>query len=405
MKKKELISLCLSGIVMFGLSCGKNEPKTTAGTDTKPDLKKLEIRATPAFSGDQLAVTWDGGQLYISEIDKILHGHFEVSQRTSTIPTLTGEMLSGERLRIIDAMIDNYLLMLEAYSRGLAVTPAEKEDVIRQIKSMFNTEEEYKKNWQSYGKSEEDFLKVMTSRVLSEKCVREQQEQYKKEITPESMKAYYDQNISMFTTIHRSEFNEFAVRAIKGRTMEEAKALADKFHDEIKKKMDTFQTFDEKRKVIQESAFQNSDGDSAKYNYGYITLYQNEKALDRYTQEFVDKLKIAPRGTLSEVMQNYDGYAFFFVKEQTPSVKHEFNTETVQKMVPNLILEKKMKDWKQSLKAKYHCKIYQENLATMKYCGPTVQDATDDMQQAANPVANQRIPGKEAGAIVPAATH
>ena len=366
---KRIQLLCLSCLLFFGMSCNKNEPKSTASTGKTDTSKKLELKTKPAFPGDQIAVTWDGGQLYISDIDKILYGQFKVSQRLATIPTLSTESLSAERKRILDALLDRYMMMLEAYSQGMAFSPAEKEDVIRQIKSMFNSEEEYKKNLEISGQKEEDFVNAMSSHFLVDKCLRAQQEKLKKEITPEMLKTYYDQNVSLFTTIHRSEFNEFVVQAANGRSMEESRVLAQKFHDEIQENMDQVKTFDEKRKCIQETAFQNSDGKSAKYNYGYVTLYHNEKALEGYTKEFTDKLKNAPKGTLSDVIQNYDGYIFFFVKEQVPSITHDFNSETVQKMVPNMLLEKKMKEWKQGLREKFHCKINDIILSSMKYSG------------------------------------
>ena len=154
----------------------------------------------------------------------------------------------------------------------------------------------------------------------------------------------------------------------KKRSLKDAEVLAQKLHQDVKEKIETKDTFKEKRKVIQDCAFQHSDATEAKYNWGYIVIYHDrEKAPKSYTREFLEAAKTTPVGELSDVIRTKHGYGFFLVKNQFSSNTHSFDSDTIQKMLPNMIREEEMKKWHDELKEKFQFKGYYDRLKMAKY--------------------------------------
>jgi hypothetical protein len=372
--------LCIAMAVVFSLSCSQNDPapETETGTPAKATAKRpnLGLHSEAAFEGDLVAVRWDDGQVFISQIDKILYQQFETSNRLPSLPTLDMRGLGAERLRIADTLVENYLLIMEAYDQGITIDDAEKEALRKKIRGSFGSEEEYRITLEQIGQTEEDYIRVMASFHLADRCLKLQQTTIREAITEPKLADYYSRKLDLFTTKHVSQFNEVAVNAGSVRSLEEAKKRADELYEEVARGMQSQEGFDDKRGVIQQCAFQHSDGEAAKYNYGYITIYYDEQVKESYTDECLDALKNLERGQLSAVYQNGDKYAFFFGVSQTPSKVHPFESKSVQQMLPNIIVEEEIEEWKRQLREKFGVQMQEANIFSASYCGPEVTSPT-----------------------------
>lgn len=357
---------------LFVVSCGK-PPETSPETPSPDPALGKGLDSQPAFPGDPLVVLWHNGKLYLSQIDKILYDRFRVVQRLDVLPTLTKENLAAERKAILEKLVDNYMLMLESERSGVTLSPQDEEALRKQLRGMFSSEEEYQQNIQNSGQSEEEYVRILGSMKRIEVFLRQKQEGIREAITPEDIRAYYDQNIGLFSPPHRTQYNEVVVSFGENRTEEEAKTSAQKMRDEVNTKINEASDMQDKRKVIQDCAYANSDGENAKYNYGYTTMYHDTEAQAYHDKDFLDVLKAQPVGTLSNVVKNKDRYVFFWVMDQMPSNAQAFDSPAVQKTVPNLIVEQEMKSWQASLRTVYGCQIFDEPLRTHPYCGPVAE--------------------------------
>jgi hypothetical protein len=375
--KSKALSLIVCLCVLFGMSCGSKDDSEPAEKETSSSSKdELGLSGSPAFDGDLVAFAWKGGSIYVSQIDRTLYQQYDVSQRLPMLASITEEKLFLERIRIVESLAENYLLILEAAAKGLAVSPAERDAFAKYIRGQYETAEEYENALAKSNQTEDEVLNVMECMQLANQCGEMQKKAFYEDLTPEKIKAFYEENIDLYTTVHRSAFNQVHIKTKEDRSLKEAEALARKLHSEVKEGMAQQETFKEKRRVIQECAKDHSDGSAAQYNWGYRTVYHDKDEKQGFLKDYLQHVKEAEVGELSDVYPNTDGYAFFFVVEQVPSVVQPFDSPSVQKTIPHLIVEEKMEEWQGGLHEKYQLKIYEEHLANQNYSGPEVPKTT-----------------------------
>ncbi len=365
MKRFLPLSSIILSLYIFG-ACGDSSPNpetTLAESETPQQFRaNFQLDSKPDSIDDKLVAEWNGGKLYLSQINKILEPRKrklrEVTQDENTID----QMIAKERPQIVETLVDNYLLLMEARDQDVILSPLDQDQIRKEIHSRFNTQEEYEAYLKQSGDSEESLFQVLANIRIGQKCVQNEQKKVKKEITTEYMKAYYEENKKMFTPPHRSAVNRIIIRENETRTLEEAEKLAKRLYNEVQEKINHLDTFDEKRKVMQEYAEKYSDAAEAKINYGFIYIYHDDSAKESYTKEFLDELLRVKVGELSSLVRTKKGYGFFFPKEQIPSRANPFESKAIQRMLPNMILVERMKEWRESLKDKFNLHVYYENL-------------------------------------------
>lgn len=361
------------------VSCGKkdNNDSDTSSVSNQTETTKQMLEPTPLSPVTQtgpLAAQWDGGQITITQVDNILGPRKEKilagTNQKNPIPAL-----AEERRGIINIWIENSLLIQEAYSRNLSLTPAEKDMLLRKFKGKYDTEEEYQKDLQQAGQTEENLLKTLSGIELGSKCIQEETDNIKKSITPESTRAYYQDKLKdFFTSPTQCKVNQVDIWAGDKRTLEEAETFARELYKQVKEGMgDAVKSATDpltaKRRVIQNCAYEHSDSGDGQYNYGYVTVYpETEEYKESYAPEYLEATLKCKVGELSEVVRTKNGYGFFLMMEQTLSKALPF--DAVEQMIPNMIIKMKMDEWRESLKKKYHVIFFDDNLLD---CAPVPQ--------------------------------
>ncbi len=360
-------------IVVLGMSCGG--PSTPPPDTEKPSSTQVvsvapTIAATPEVpsreSKELLAAEWMGGKILVSQVDHILGSRLAQIVEGVTGEVRLKEILLKERKLVLDTLIDNYLLIQEAHNRNLQLSDVQKEQILKQVRSKFDTKEQYEESLQKAGQSEEDLLRVMTNIELGKQCVEEEKARLSEQITPQSLREYYDLHISdRFTPPARSDINWVMIKQTEKRTLEEAKNLATRLHEEVQAKLQGLDKLDERRKVIQDYASQYSDHVTGKYNYGFINLYHGVPGWDKFDPEFRKSLETLTKpGEFSPVLK-IDGqsYGFYLVYNFNPSRVSLFESKSVQDMLPNMVLFEKMEEWRNNLKKNFGLILYEENLS------------------------------------------
>jgi len=366
---KVKLFLLAAGVIVWAAACGekpapeKESVSTPAPAGTPAAAVRLD--ATPVTSGDPLVAEWDGGKIYLSQIDNILAPRMaQIVEYASGTPRLE-EIVASERRKTLDVLLENYLLIQEAFARRLSVTPAKKDELLRGFRGKYETEEQYKNALRQAGQTEAGLVQILSNIELSRLCIEDEQKKIQQGITPEVMRAFYDQHTEEYCTQPgTSKVNWVVIQAGEKRTLEEAESLARKLHGEVKEKTaGLVGDVTAQRKVLQEYAKNYSDDFSGKYNYGYLFLYHKDPWWSQYSQAFRDQVVKCGVGDLSEVVPVLDNsFGFFLVFDKTPSVVQPFESEPIQSILPNLMLKLKMDEWRDRLKEKYHVKLHEESL-------------------------------------------
>lgn len=371
MKKAALFPL-VAGVMVWAAACGEKPvpEKPVAETEITPAQEATpaaagRLESTPAASADPLAAEWDGGRISLSQIDNILAPRMAQIVEYASGTARLEEIVASERRKTLDVLLENYLLIQEAFSRKLSVTPAKKDELLRGFRGKYETGEQYQNALRQAGQTEAGLVQILSNIELSRLCIEDEQKKIQRGITPEVMREFYDQHTEEYCTQPgTSKVNWVVIQAGEKRTLEEAESLARKLHGEVRQKIaGLVGDVTAQRKVLQEYAKNYSDDFSGKYNYGYLFLYHKDPWWSQYSQAFRDQVVKCGVGDLSEVVPVLENsFGFFLVFEKTPSVVQPFESEPIQSILPNLMLKLKMDDWRESLKKKYHVKLYEETL-------------------------------------------
>lgn len=351
------------GLLTGLISCGYQPENASQLQKPEPIIEPSQNRLPDEPKDEsKMIAEWKGGHLTLAQIDRFVKPVDHTAYPQPMDADTRKNMIAQERKTITETLTGNYLLLLEAREQGITLSEAEKEAVLHKAKGNFESEELYKQYLSNANQTEEDFLNILENIELGKKCVEQKEEAVWNGITTASMKIYYDVNIQKFTPAHRSFFNRVDIHVKDGRSLEEAKALAEKLCSEVAGKISSMTDLEEKRNVMREYAKNHSDSFEASYNGGYVTMYHTPEFEEGFSLECMKTAKETPVGELSPVFRSKHGYGFLLPKTQIESFIHPFETEAVQKMIPSMILDEELKKWRDELKQKYELVIHEEAL-------------------------------------------
>ena len=353
-------------------SCGNNETTDSSQSPT-PVPTELVQSAQPAIAStalpvEPLAARWNGGKISLAQVDRILGPRKErILAAAKEIDPASA--LAKERRTILDVWVENAILIQEANARKLTLSPAVQDRLLREMKGKYNTEADYKNDLSKAGQSEEGLLKTLKSIELGRLCIDNETRKIKKSLTHKSIRKFYEKNReSYFTSPSFSQVNQVDIWAGEKRTRKEAETRARQLQQEVKDGMAaakvnaTTDILKARRRVIQDCAFKHSDSGDGSYNYGFVSVYHSDRFKEYYSQEFLDAVLNHQVGELSNVVETKNGYGFFFVMNKVKGKVQSFESESIKKMIPNMMIRFKMDEWREALKEKYHLKIFEDNL-------------------------------------------
>jgi len=351
-----VILSCL--IAVFFLESCSQKPSGSPPVDSTPQtLAQTTFREPlPSSPDDVLLAEWMGGKIYLSQIDNILKGRLAQIVQDATVDERIASILAKERQSTLNILVENYLLIQEAQARGLQLSDAQKETILKEFRGRFDTREEYEESLKQSGQTEEELMKAYYNIQLGQMCVENERERIAQSITPEILRTYYDKHVQdRFTPPARTDFNWVVIKKTEERTLDEARTLAYRLHNEVEAALQGKESLEDKRKVLQDCAYQHSDDFTGKYNYGNVNLYHGVSGWEKYDPAFREELtqKTSP-GTLSDMVKiDESSYGFFLVYNYIPTRISSFDSQTVQDMLPNMVLHEKLEEWRSELKKKY----------------------------------------------------
>jgi peptidyl-prolyl cis-trans isomerase SurA len=150
------------------------------------------VGCTSKQSGDDVAATVDGRQIYRADVEK-----YYQNQTSGSDQQPVSEQATSLRLNILDKLIENEILMRRAEKLGLLATDEEVERKLNEIKSPF-TKEEFDARLREKKITLDDFKRDLRRSLTSDKVLN-------KEVT--SKINISDQDIAAYYNAHKAEFN------------------------------------------------------------------------------------------------------------------------------------------------------------------------------------------------------
>jgi hypothetical protein len=178
------------------------------------------------------------------------------------------------------------------------------------------------------------------------------------------MRVFYETNkTNYFSPPGTVLFNWIVIQANESRSLEQAKDMTEMLYLKAKSQVESATDFVGRRKVIQDFAAEYSDHPSGDYNKGFMFYYTKGDHWDSLHGELQTEIVRCPVKELSRVVQVDDSsFGFFIVKEKTDSYVQPYDSDTVKKLLPNMIMEEEWKKWRQNLYDRYNLEIYDDKL-------------------------------------------
>ncbi|MFH1741757.1 MAG: SurA N-terminal domain-containing protein [bacterium] len=264
--------------------------------------------------------------------------------------------------KAIDPLVEQWLLLQEARRLHLEVSPEEVDDLLLRTKSLF-TEEQFKERMDLMNAGGYSLDQLFTNQILIAKMQKYRDQEFVKEITPETKREWYEQHIeSHFSPPATTDLRRVCLLYGEKRTPDEASQELRELLTEVQKKFETVTDETGRVEIMMDMAYNRSETPDAQYSHGLHNIIHVAKAWPYIGKEYSDITRQAPVGVLSDIVPIPSGYAFFYVTQQTPLFVHPFENPTVQRLLPNFIVGEKRDQWRQQKREEYNVKYFQDHL-------------------------------------------
>ena len=266
--------------------------------------------------------------------------------------------LKEVRTQVLEALVEEKVLYLEAEKKGLVPTQEELDKEVAErtaeIQEAWGGEEGFKQAKEYYGYTDETFKEFLEDQVVIQKV---KDDMFKDiNITDDQISKYYEEHKDEFVNYGKAD-----VRHLLFKTEEEAKAASEK----IKSGETTF-----------DALFKEYEGNKAKSTAADAT--EADKALPiaedlgtvshneaNYDPLFLEGLKPLKSGEVSEPIKSSFGYHIIEAKNVTETTPKEFNDEVKAQIKTTLEDEEKNSIYENqiaSLEKEYKVKLYENRL-------------------------------------------
>lgn len=154
--------------------------------------------AAPAKVLDRTLATVNGDMISLSEFEKNASGILEQFRRATPQAEQTPERVNDIKKRVLDQMIDDRLLLLEAKRKQIKVSQLEVDDGVKKVRTRFEKptggidEEAFNKELQKEGLTFDEFRKRIQDQLLTIKLIDQEVKSKIPPPTDADIKGLYD---------------------------------------------------------------------------------------------------------------------------------------------------------------------------------------------------------------------
>ena len=349
----------------------KNQPYATAYSIIITVLMVSIVNAARVV--DRILATVNNEHIFLSEFEKITRPTIEQYRLVTPIPEQTEERIKELKQRILDQMIDEKLILQEVKKKKIRVSKRELEHGIEQIKSRFDSEDEFKKELIRENMTEAKFRERTEQQLMAMKLIDLEVRAKLLPPTDAEVKAIYDKikliidgkelpekvseqekrDLTALARIIERTYSELVrakhilIRSDKDDPIREQTAAKRKIQD-IQKRIKSGKDFSELAELYSEdTASARRGGD-----LGYFTRGD-------MVEEFEKVAFRLPVGEISDIVKTEFGYHLIKVDEKRAARRISFD-ELKNDLTEYIIgkkAEEKYADWIKNLRANATIKI------------------------------------------------
>ena len=226
------------------------------------------------------------------------------------------QMMTQLRYAVIDNLVGQELIKLEAKKQGIKVPAAKVDSVTKLFKAQFGSEENFKKELKKSNTTEAQFKEKIEDQLKSE-IILEKKVPYPQDPTDKQKEAFWELNKSK-VQVNDSISGARIVIYTKGKSAQEisdAKDMLKGLAAQVRSKKATFAQL----------AAMYSDDQTAKKTGGVMSKFVPKSKTDAFGKA-VAKIKV---GEITEVYQDADGVCIFMLTERNDgkyeSYKHQID--------------------------------------------------------------------------------
>lgn len=257
-------------------------------------------------------------------------------------------MLKAIEAQTVEQMINQLLVKQAAIKEGVAPTDSELDKRLEEVKSRFNSEQEFKDALKNYNYTEDELKEYIAEQAMMDALFEKVTKDVK--VTEEEMKKYYDDNQDKFQEPEKVKARHILIRFDTasekvGRTEEEAKKVAEGIIADIKGGAD-----------FAEVAKEKSEDEGSKAEGGMLGDPMGGEYFARgvMVQEFDDALFALKVGEMTkEPVKTQFGYHIIKLedKQEAKKLTYEEAKETISLELPNTRKQEKFNKYIEDLKA------------------------------------------------------
>ena len=313
-------------------------------------LALLFIGLTPAWAQKQLvdrviAVINDEA-ITQSELDVYLRPLYEDLKKQYQGDDFM-QKFNEMRLKLLNQMIEDRLVSQEAKTRGVTVDDSEIDEMVREVKSRFSSENEFEKTLSIQGQTLEG-LRTLYRQQISIRKLHDMEIRGQVVVSPKEIEDYYQNRKSEF-----AEEEKIKIRSITIRKNQDAvdKGIRD---EAAKQKIESLEKRIRSGEAFEVLAKDFSEDNHAKEGglVGWIKRGEMLSSIEDSLFEFKS-------GTISPVLETAAGYHLFKIEDkrlgQVPSL------ESVRMKIHEIIFhekaQKRFKEWMNQLKTRAYISV------------------------------------------------
>ena len=267
---------------------------------------------------------------------------------------LTDEMMTQLRYAVVDNLVGQELIKLEAKKMGIKVAPAKVDSLTNLFKKQFPSEDAFQKELKKSNTTMAQFKEKIEDQLKSE-AILEKKVPYPKDPTEKQKEAFWELNKSK-VQINDSISGARIVIYTKGKSkqeIEDAKDMLKGLAAQVRSKKATFAQL----------AAMYSDDQTAKKTGGVMNKFVAKSKGDAFVKA-VNKIKV---GEITEVYTDKDGVAIFMLTE-----KNDGKYESYKHQIDYILRVQAEQDRQSQLKAYLDGlgKVYKVQYLDAKYTPP-----------------------------------
>ncbi len=234
------------------------------------------------------------------------------------------ETLPMVRKSVIGRMVEEELLFQDAQSQGIEIADQRVTQELARVKARFGSEEEFQTTLNALKISEDDLMRKIRRGLAIQQLISRLVADV--QVTDEEMKAFYEQNGSLFETPEQIRASHILIKVAPEADEDQKKAALNKIRD-LQKKIKAGEDFAELAKAHSEGPSNAKGGDLGYFGRGQMVKPFEDAAFD------------LEKDAVSEVVETRFGYHLIKLTDRRPAGTIAYE-EAKERIAQNIKKEK-----------------------------------------------------------------